>query len=151
MVDIVKMTNQFFLSISVKYFQLLTAHSFLYTGETPSNDVPVDNYPVMITQRNGKKVPVVQAYAYTKYLGKLHLIFDSDGNLEEIDGRPMLLDKEVPRDEDVVKLLDIYRPGIDELEKKIVGSTRVALDGVCRTKECNLGENYFKCKLQQKK
>jgi len=82
---IVKMTNQFFLSISVNNFQLLTAHSFLYSGPTPSNDVPVDNYPVMITQRNGKKVPVVQAYAYTKYLGKLHLIFDSDGNLEEID------------------------------------------------------------------
>jgi len=55
----------------------------------------------------------------------------------------MVLDKEVPRDEDVVKLLDIYRPGIDELEKKIVGSTRVALDGVCRKNECNLGENYF--------
>ena len=30
-------------------------------------------YPTTVVQPSGKKVPVVQAYAYTKYLGKLHV------------------------------------------------------------------------------
>lgn len=29
-------------------------------------------YPTVVEQPSGKRVPVVQAYAYTKYLGKLH-------------------------------------------------------------------------------
>lgn len=28
-------------------------------------------YPTVVVQRSGKKVPVVQAYAFTKYMGKL--------------------------------------------------------------------------------
>jgi 5'-nucleotidase len=105
----------------------------------PSNDLPVADYPLMITQKSGKKVPVLQAFAYTKYLGKVHLIFDKDGNLIEIDGTPILLDKIVPRDEDVIALLNAYRPGIVELETKVLGSTKVELSGKCRTQECNLG------------
>lgn len=30
-------------------------------------------YPTIVEQPSGKRVPVVQAYAYTKYLGKLHV------------------------------------------------------------------------------
>lgn len=30
-------------------------------------------YPTIVEQSTGKKVPVVQAFAFTKYLGKLHV------------------------------------------------------------------------------
>lgn len=50
------------------------SHSFLYSGTPPSTETPVERYPVMITQPNsGKIVPVVQAYAFTKYLGVMSL------------------------------------------------------------------------------
>lgn len=37
------------------------------------SDNPVGPYPTTVTKENGIKVPVVQAYAYTKYLGHLRL------------------------------------------------------------------------------
>lgn len=48
------------------------SHTFLYTGTPPDAEVPVSTYPVIV-QRGGRQVPVVQAYAFTKYLGYLHL------------------------------------------------------------------------------
>lgn len=49
------------------------SNTFLYTGEQPDFEKIDGPYPTMITQPNGKQVPVVQAYAYTKYLGELRL------------------------------------------------------------------------------
>lgn len=48
-------------------------HSFLYTGTPPEPDEVVGPYPTIVVQKSGKKVPVVQAYAYSKYMGKLEL------------------------------------------------------------------------------
>ena len=62
------------------------AHTFLYSGKAPDFETPEGEYPITVTQSNGKKVPVVQCYAFTKYLGYLHLEFDDGGNLIEIDG-----------------------------------------------------------------
>ena len=59
------------------------SNTFLYTGTPPSNEVPVGPYPTIVVQSSGKKVPVVQAYAYTKYLGHLNLKFDENGKLKE--------------------------------------------------------------------
>lgn len=49
------------------------SHTFLYTGTPPDAEVPVSTYPVIVRRADGKQVPVVQAYAFTKYLGYLHL------------------------------------------------------------------------------
>ena len=111
----------------------------MYTGAPPDHEIPAENYPVVIIQESGKKVYVVQAYAYTKYLGRLNLEFDKQGSLVEIDGSPILLDATIPQDLDVLKLLEYYRPGIAALENEIVGSTKVLLDASCRLRECNLG------------
>lgn len=51
------------------------SHSLLYTGAVPDNETePVrGTYPVMVKRPDGSEVPVVQAYAFTKYLGYLEL------------------------------------------------------------------------------
>lgn len=105
----------------------------------PDREVALGEYPTSVTQPSGKKVPVVQAYAYTKYLGRIHVEFDDEGNLIEIDGTPILLDGSIERDRDVLALLEQYRPGVLALETEIIGVTRVLLDGSCRRAECNLG------------
>ncbi|KAM8711589.1 hypothetical protein ACLKA7_012154 [Drosophila subpalustris] len=98
-------------------------------------------YPTTVVQPSGKKVPVVQAYAYTKYLGKLHVQFDSEGNLIEFNGTPILLNASVAQEQDLLDLLDVYRPSITAMGEKIVGHTKVYLEGgkICRARECNLG------------
>lgn len=46
-------------------------NTFLWNGPQPDSEVVEDPYPKVVTQDSGKTVPVVQAYAYTKYLGKV--------------------------------------------------------------------------------
>ena len=73
------------------------SNTFLYTGTPPSNDRPVGEYPTIVEQMSGKIVPVVQAYAYTKYLGYLDLTFDDSGNLTYWSGNPILLNQSYPK------------------------------------------------------
>jgi hypothetical protein len=54
----------------------MSALIFIYPGTPPSTETPVGEYPTLVEQTSGKIVPVVQAYAYTKYLGYLALTFD---------------------------------------------------------------------------
>ncbi|KAL5289325.1 hypothetical protein ACFFRR_009461 [Megaselia abdita] len=119
------------------------SHSFLYTGSKPPNGQPETiegPYPTFVEQKSGKHVPVVQAYAFTKYLGKIEVKFDIDGNIKEFNGAPILLDNNIPREADILDLLNVYRPKIEELATAVVGHTRVHLDGSsCRDKECNMG------------
>jgi hypothetical protein len=49
------------------------SHSFLYSGDGPERKKADGPYPIWITQESGRKVPVVQASAFTKYLGLLEL------------------------------------------------------------------------------
>ncbi|XP_058824155.1 protein 5NUC [Topomyia yanbarensis] len=115
------------------------SHTFLYTGAQPDNNPPEGPYPVMVKNLAGRDVPVVQAYAYTKYLGHMKLEFDPSGNLVSFDGSPILLNGAVARDSDVLQLLELYRPGIQTLEE-VIGQTKVLLDSTrCRFEECNIG------------
>lgn len=116
------------------------SHTFLYSGTAPDEvDKPEGPYPVLVQNKAGRDVPVVQAYAYTKYLGYMKVDFDQAGNLLSFDGSPILLNGAVDRDSDVLELLDVYRPGILELDE-VIGQTRVLLDASrCRFEECNIG------------
>ncbi|XP_049775819.1 protein 5NUC-like [Schistocerca cancellata] len=117
-------------------------NTFLYTGDAPDSEVPVDLYPKIITQPSGKKVPVVQAYAYTKYLGNLTVVFDQNGELKSFTGNPVLLNSSVEEDSEILKALEEWRAEVDNSTKEIIGKTRVLLDGAaehCRLFECNLG------------
>lgn len=54
-------------------------------------------YPKVISRDNisAPNVPIAHAYAFTRFLGKLELIFDDDGNIKEFGGNPILLDMQV--------------------------------------------------------
>ncbi|XP_055546948.1 protein 5NUC-like [Wyeomyia smithii] len=115
------------------------SHTFLYTGTAPDIDQPEGPYPVEVTNAAGQVVPVVQAYAYTKYLGHMNVEFDPSGKLVSYDGKPILLNGAVERESDVLKLLEVYRPGVLALDE-VIGETLVLLDATrCRFEECNIG------------
>ncbi|CAD7088574.1 unnamed protein product [Hermetia illucens] len=117
-------------------------NTFLYTGTPPDIEKPQGLYPTVIEQDNGKKVPVVQAYAFTKYLGYIKLKFDTNGTLLEWEGNPILLDSSVPQDQDILDILNIYRPNVTAAKTEVLGKSKVILDAsrhACRKDECNLG------------
>ncbi|NWH72569.1 5NTD nucleotidase, partial [Piaya cayana] len=116
-------------------------NTFLYTGIPPSTEKPAGPYPFMVDSDDGRKVPVVQAYAYGKYLGYLNVTFDKKGNVVEAVGNPILLDNSVPEDENVKEEVEKWRKNLGDYSKEI-GKTSVYLNGTsqaCRFEECNMG------------
>ncbi|KAJ7417791.1 Snake venom 5'-nucleotidase [Pitangus sulphuratus] len=116
-------------------------NTFLYTGTPPSTEVPAGPYPFMVDSDDGRKVPVVQAYAYGKYLGYLNVTFDKKGNVVEAVGNPILLDSSIPEDEHIKEEVEKWRENLGNYSKEI-GKTSVYLNGTshaCRFQECNMG------------
>ncbi|MCT4554303.1 MAG: 5'-nucleotidase C-terminal domain-containing protein [Pelagimonas sp.] len=94
-------------------------------------------YPTMVGD-----VPVVQAYAYSKYVGHITLTFDDAGMLKSATGDTILLDASVAEDAEIkARVAELAGP-IDEMKKRVVASSNGAIDGdrsVCRVMECPMG------------
>lgn len=99
-------------------------------------------YPTLVKSPSGRDVPIVTAYAYSKYLGDLTVVFDDDGNVTSATGAPKLLDASVTPDEGfAAKVAELGGP-IEEQKKKEIGETAEAIDGsreTCRAQECTMG------------
>ncbi len=94
-------------------------------------------YPTMT---NG--VPIVQAFAFGKYLGELEITFDDAGNVTEVMGAPVLLDASVAEDESTVARLAELAGPLDEVRNAIVSEAADAIEGdrsFCRAEECQMG------------
>ncbi|PTM94350.1 5'-nucleotidase C-terminal domain-containing protein [Mycoplana dimorpha] len=99
-------------------------------------------YPTMVDNPGGYKVPVVQAGAYTKYLGNLKVVFDDYGVVKEAKGDPILIDSSFKPDEAVVARVKELAGPIEDMKAKIVAETAGPIDGSresCRTGECQMG------------
>ncbi|RWS19440.1 5'-nucleotidase-like isoform X1, partial [Leptotrombidium deliense] len=115
------------------------SNTFLWTGPQPSDEKPVDTYPVVIKHNDGRMSLVVQAFAFSKYLGFLNVIFDEKGDVLKYSGQPILLDHTVPGDPEIQEFLAPKAASIKAKYDSPIGSTAVMLDGDCRRHECNLG------------
>ena len=100
------------------------------------------SYPTMIKGPDGKDVPIVQAYAYSKYVGDLKLTFDDAGNVTAATGDTILLDSSVEPDAAILaRVKDLGGP-IESLKAKVVAQADDVIVGdraVCRAEECSMG------------
>eukprot|EP00210_Caulerpa_lentillifera_P005126 g4898.t1 len=78
------------------------SHKFIYNGTPPAmsyshghahRDYVESDYPTWVDSESvrGKKVPVLTARAFSRYMGKVEVEFDSEGNLINLSGNPVLL------------------------------------------------------------
>jgi 5'-nucleotidase len=118
------------------------SHSFLYSGDNPPGpDRPVDTYPTVEKQENGHEVLIVQASAYTKYLGDITLYFDEEGIVKNYEGAPIFLGNDVVPDPAVLAELAPWKAGIDEIQNKVIGTTKFDLIArKCYVEECVMGD-----------
>ncbi|XP_022196409.2 protein 5NUC [Nilaparvata lugens] len=117
-------------------------NTFLFTGDAPDIEVPINTYPKIVTQRSGKNVAVVQAYAFTKYLGHLMVDFDNDGEPVAFSGNPILLNSSYPEDSKILATLEHYKEQVDKRTSGVIGVTKVLLSNAhkeCKLGECNIG------------
>ncbi|KAF4092161.1 hypothetical protein AMELA_G00017720 [Ameiurus melas] len=118
------------------------SNTFLFTGDPPSTEVPAGRYPLFVQSEDGRSVPVVQAYAFGKYLGYLNVTFDSEGKVLKAVGNPILLNSSIPEDPDIKADVDSWKVKLANYSAQFVGRTLVYLNGTfeeCRFRECNMG------------
>ena len=99
-------------------------------------------YPTWVSQADGTLVPVVQAYAYSKYLGHLKLTFNDDGTLDYAGGDTILLDAGVEPDAEILARVAELSGPIEELKARAIGQAADEIDGAresCRAVECEMG------------
>ena len=95
-------------------------------------------YPTIVEKENGKKAAVVQAFAYTKYLGHLKMSFNDKGDLTSWTGLPILLDSTIKEDDQVKNELLTWKTELNKIGKNLVGFTNVELYNT-REGESNIG------------
>ena len=114
-------------------------HSHTYLSASDAD--AAGPYPTWVDGPTGK-VPVVQAYAYSKYLGHLELTFDDAGVLTAAKGDTKLLDSSITPDPALeAKVAELAGP-IAELKNRVVAEAAEAIDGsrdTCRAVECQMG------------
>ncbi|XP_055612494.1 apyrase-like [Uranotaenia lowii] len=118
------------------------SHTFLYTGDHPSiPGVAQGEYPTIVTQPgNGHKVLIVQAAAYTKFVGDIRLFFDDAGIIQRWEGNPVYLGHDVVPDPDIVQALIPWKEAVDIQGNRRIGNSTVdLLKSNCNYGECNLG------------
>ncbi|KAI5718295.1 hypothetical protein M8J77_019154 [Diaphorina citri] len=120
------------------------SHTFLYSGKPPCpHDKPKGPYPIVVTSSvDNRQVLVVQAAAYSRYLGLIHLQYNDKGNIVSWRGDPILLDKHIQEDPHIVKALEPWKEDVNKVGKQVKGDSAVLLDashGACFTGECNVG------------
>lgn len=126
---------------------MASAGDEILPGDTRNPDY---SYPQMVTAADGADVPVVTTSGLYRYVGKLVVQFDRDGNVVSVDdlaSRPIPVTSFGP---DAVKpdarvLRTVEQPVaefVESLQETVVATTEVPLDGTrasIRSKETNLG------------
>lgn len=60
-------------------------------------DIPIGPYPTVIENTEKKRVLVVQASSYTKYLGNITVFYNRRGEVVDWSGAPVFLGTAVPQ------------------------------------------------------
>ncbi|MCB1388729.1 MAG: bifunctional metallophosphatase/5'-nucleotidase [Rhodobacter sp.] len=115
-------------------------HSHTYLSATdPRREGP---YPTWVDNVDGSIVPVVQAGAYSRYLGHLVLDLDDDGNLIYASGDTIEINAEVQPDPAIAEWVAGMAGPIEATRSEIVGEAAAPIEGdraVCRQMECAMG------------
>lgn len=142
---------------SVKHVSIIVgghSHTFLYTGVPPCPyDKPEDTYPVNVTSNvDNRTVLVVQAMAFSRYVGLIHLEYNDQGQIISWTGDPILMDKHIQQDKAIVTDLVPWKEQVDLVGEEVKGETAVFLDashGACFLGECNMGVMILDAMVQE--
>ncbi len=102
----------------------------------------LEDYPVTVEAPDGKPVPVVQAYAYGKYLGEITLTFDDNGNVTDTDGQSWLISGVIAPDPEISEYIKAAAAPLEKIKAEVVGNAATEIAGhraACRVEVCEMG------------
>ncbi|KAF4521721.1 hypothetical protein B566_EDAN012169 [Ephemera danica] len=71
------------------------SHTLLWSGKPPSTEAAEGEYPTVVKQSSGRTVLIVQAFAFSKYVGVLRVKFDRAGEIVSWSGAPRILNSSI--------------------------------------------------------
>ena len=107
-----------------------------------AHDGALAPYPVMVESPDGAMTPIVQAYAYGKFLGEVTVTFDDAGNVVSAEGEPLLIDASVTPDPAIAARVAALGAPIARMKTEVIGEAAAPIDGErtsCRAGECAMG------------
>jgi 5'-nucleotidase / UDP-sugar diphosphatase len=110
------------------------------------------DYATLIESPSGRAVPIVQAYAFSRYLGDLELQFDDEGAVVSATGDTVLLDASFEPASDVEERIAALSGPIEELIRTPVAEISAPIDGSrdsCRAMECEMGNTVTDAMLAE--
>ena len=99
-------------------------------------------YATLIESPSGRAVPIVQAYAFSRFLGDLMLEMDEEGAVVSATGDTILLDASVEPDPIIEARIQELAGPIEEIKRRPVATLSAPIDGSresCRARECEMG------------
>lgn len=138
------------------------SHTLLYTGTPPSSDKVTDAYPIEILHASGKKTLIVQALAFSKFVGNLTVYFGGSNEILSFEGNPIYMDDKFhpgeflclfhaetsgyvlislsQSDQTILDELKPFQDIINEIGREHIGSSTIPLEKeVCSVGECSYG------------
>jgi 5'-nucleotidase / UDP-sugar diphosphatase len=100
------------------------------------------DYATLVDGPSGRAVPIVQAYAYSRYLGDLVLEFGEDGAVIAATGDTLEVNGTIEPDPVIEARIREMAGPIEELKARPVAELAAAIDGSresCRSAECEMG------------
>ena len=118
-------------------------NTLLWNGEKPPNFPKVEGtYPTVVKNPSGGETIVIHTNGYGRFLGDLTVTLSDDGRVVKWAGNPVLLDKTVEKDSELLKKVLVYKKELDRFMMQPIGRVDVELYGgrpACRLRECSLG------------
>jgi 5'-nucleotidase len=97
-------------------------------------------YPVVAKSPRGSNVLIVQAYAYTRYLGRIDVTFDRKGVAHAWSGDPIPLVQDIPEDPKVAAEIARLAGPLEAVRTRVIGAAAADLvQANCRKEECLMG------------
>ncbi|TVP96400.1 MAG: multifunctional 2',3'-cyclic-nucleotide 2'-phosphodiesterase/5'-nucleotidase/3'-nucleotidase [Roseinatronobacter sp.] len=128
---------------------IIGGHS--HTLMSNSEDGAVE-YATLVASPSGRAVPIVQAFAFSRYMGDLTLEFGEDGAVIAASGDTVLLDAAFAPAEDIEELIAPLRAPIEEMTRRPVAEIAADIDGsreTCRAGECEMGNTVADAMLAE--
>lgn len=121
---------------------IVGGHSYelYYNGRAPIDDVyKVGNYPEQYEDIKGMRVIEVRCGSQLRYVGKIDMLFTETGMLLEYEGNPVHMDESIGEYPEVSAVLQHFKKDVEQLQKQVIGQSRVRLQGECVWNECSMG------------
>jgi 5'-nucleotidase / UDP-sugar diphosphatase len=128
---------------------IIGGHSHTLMSKTVEGAV---DYATLVAAPSGRAVPIVQAFAFSRFLGELELEFGEDGAVVSAGGDTILLDASFEAAEDIEALIAPLRAPIETLVTTPVTDLAADIDGSrenCRARECEMGNTVAEAMLAE--